>query len=307
VTHRRTVQPSLNLANAIDNKYAFTTGRREAMTFHSSYDDSTFESKLEYPDGNDPDQNAWLTITIRYSLNFVDGYNDKAGITIEKDDKYFALDFNKRDLFPILPWDPSSIMRFRNDFQRGENIWNYRFVLITPQDYGALDYQSFAGTGWIVRPNVLCLFRLTPDNSKPHLRVDVVRLDPAVDARGFRSDSTLLDNLDLYRPTFGHELGHALGLGHIKELLGDQQCIADAKRNIYPNRCYGETEAEKANIMGSGTAFTLLNAKPWLDRIASQTADANGLNTRWTATLDTKTPPRKIPLGVGLVGKPAMF
>jgi hypothetical protein len=42
------------------------------------------------------------------SLNFVDGYNDKAGIIIESDDdKYFALDSDKK-LFPILPWDPSS-------------------------------------------------------------------------------------------------------------------------------------------------------------------------------------------------------
>jgi len=42
------------------------------------------------------------------SLNFFDGYNDKAGIIIESDDgKYFALDSDKKS-FPILPWDPSS-------------------------------------------------------------------------------------------------------------------------------------------------------------------------------------------------------
>jgi hypothetical protein len=41
-------------------------------------------------------------------LNFVDGYNDKAGIIIESDDdKYFALDSDNK-LFPILPWDPNS-------------------------------------------------------------------------------------------------------------------------------------------------------------------------------------------------------
>jgi hypothetical protein len=42
------------------------------------------------------------------SFNFVDGYNDKAGIIIESDDdKYFALDSDNK-LFPILPWDPNS-------------------------------------------------------------------------------------------------------------------------------------------------------------------------------------------------------
>jgi hypothetical protein len=42
------------------------------------------------------------------SFNFVDGYNDEAGIIIESDDdKYFALDSDNK-LFPILPWDPNS-------------------------------------------------------------------------------------------------------------------------------------------------------------------------------------------------------
>ena len=131
------------------------------MQFHSSIESpADFDSKLEYPDGRDPSQNAWLTITIRYYLNFVDDYNEKAGITVEKDGKSFALDSDKRELFPILKWDATSTARFRNDFQRGEKIWNYRFVLIAPRDFSALDYESFSGPGWVVRPNVICLFRL---------------------------------------------------------------------------------------------------------------------------------------------------
>jgi len=278
------------------------------MQFHSSIESpAEFDSKLEYPDGRDPSQNAWLTITIRYYLNFVDDYNEKAGITVEKDGKSFAMDSDKRELFPILKWDATSTARFRNDFQRGENIWNYRFVLIAPRDFSALDYESFSGPGWVVRPNVICLFRVAPSLVKPHLRIDVVRLDPSINSKRFRSSETLYDNMDLYCPTLGHELGHALGMGHIKELLGDAVCIADAKKGIFPGRCYGETEVEKANIMGGGTQLLPLNAKPWLDRIASQTADTRGLNTRWTATLDTNTPPPRIPLGVALVGKPSQF
>jgi hypothetical protein len=254
----------------------------------------SFASSFEAPNGKDPNQNAWLTITIRYRLNFVDGYNDKAGLTVESDDgkKHFALDSDK-NMHPILPWDAGSKMRFSRDFPRGENIWNFRFVLITPPDYDELDYEKF---GLNIRPNVLCLFRLVPDNYKPHLPIDVVRLDPSVDGRNFRSNKNLYVDTDLYRPTLGHELGHALGLGHIKEMLGDARCIADAKRGVFPNRCYGETEVEKANIMGSGTAVTLLCAKPWLDRIAEHSLDSMGVqNTRWTATLDTARPPQRLP------------
>lgn len=173
------------------------------------YDDGWFQSKLEIPDGNDPNQNAWLTITLRYSLNFVDGYNEKAGVTVEKDGKHFALDFNK-NIFPIIPWDGLSRTKFTNVFPGGEKIWNYRFVLITPLDYSGLDYESSVGPGWLVRSNVVCLFRLVPDNAKPHRRIDVVRLDPSIPSKSFRSYRDLYDDGDLYDTTFGHELGHAL-------------------------------------------------------------------------------------------------
>jgi hypothetical protein len=154
-------------------------------------DDGQFQSNLDIPDGNNPDQNAWLTITVRYRLNFVDNYNDKAGVTVDdKDGKHFALDHDK-NIFPIRPWDGLSRMKFTNVFPGGEKIWNYRFVLITPLDYSGLDYESMVGPGWVVRPNVLCLFRLVPDNAKPHRRIDVVRLDPSIPSKSFRSNRDL--------------------------------------------------------------------------------------------------------------------
>ena len=132
-------------------------------------------------------------------------------------------------------------------------------ILQTPKlIHNGLDDKSMAGAGWVVRLNVLCKFRLQPDASQPHRRITVVRLAPGVGTKEFRSSSRLDDDLDIWTVTVGHELGHALGMGHIKELMNDSQCIADAQRGIDPDRCYGETEAEKANIMGGGNAFSPL-------------------------------------------------
>jgi hypothetical protein len=143
---------------------------------------------------------------------------------------------------------------------------------------------------------------LVPNDSRPHLRIDVARLDPSIDSNSFRSNKQLYDHMDLYCPTVGHELGHAIGLPHIKDLLGDPRCIADARNGIYPNRCYGETEAEKHNIMGGGTDMTLINAKPWVDRIEEHFPKSS-----WVATLDTTLPPRRLPIGAAIGGKPDRF
>lgn len=267
-------------------------------------DNGDFESRLELPKGNDPNQNAWLTITIRYYLNFVDGWNEKAGVTVERDEgKFVALDADKRP-FPIVPWDAMSKAKFAKVFQTGENIWNYRFVLITPQNYDGLDYES-SNLDWKVRPNVLCLFRLVPAvRAVPHLSIDVVRLEKQDDCQHFRSHETLYTHMDLYSPAFGHELGHAIGLEHIMVMKGDKQC----KANPNAHRCYGVTKAEQATWMGSGKDYITLFAKPWLDRVAIHTEDLKARpTTGWTATLDTNTPTRKIPMGVVLVGEPSRW
>jgi len=267
-------------------------------------DDASVMSEVALPDGRDPNQNAWLTLTIRYSLNFADSKNRVAGVIVQQGTKFLAKDSDNH-LHPIVDWDFNSQVRFQRAFQRGESIWNWQFVLITPQDYSAFDVTSMAGAGWVVRPNILCLFRLVSDASKAHRRITVVRLDPSItSAKTFRSNVTLYDHLDVWTPTLGHELGHALGMGHIKELLGDAQCIADAKRGVFPDRCYGETPVEKANIMGGGSAIYLNNAKPWLDRIVAHTGRPLA---QWKATGMMNTPPRKIPLGVSLVAQPGAF
>src|SRR5215467_4556035 len=141
-------------------------------------DDGFIMSEVALPDGRDPNQNAWLTLTIRYSLNFADSKNRVAGVVVQQGTKFLAKDSDNH-LHPIVDWDFNSQVRFQRAFQRGESIWNWQFVLITPQDYSAFDVTSMAGAGWVVRPNILCLFRLVSDASKAHRRITVVRLDPS--------------------------------------------------------------------------------------------------------------------------------
>lgn len=279
-----------------------------------------FTSLLEVPSGENPEQNAWLTLTLRYRLDFVDRASPH-GIVHHVKGKPHVADFDKW-LYPILDWDGPSTELFRRIFQRGESIWNFQFLLKTPKNYDGIDYSSFGGSGWTVRPNVLCLFRLEPAVVSPHLRLRVVRLDPlvhevtklwkpqekkAATPTLFRSHSGLYTSLDVYTPILGHELGHALGMSHIKNLAGDKPCLADEKKGKFPERCYGETQEERENIMGSGTRVYLLNAKPWQDRILKHTS-VHGYKPppqdAWAPTGVLKTPPRKVPMNVSVVGPP---
>jgi hypothetical protein len=306
--------------------------REKTMVTVTEIDDGHFMSTLEVPKGNDINQNAWLTLTINYQLTFADSRNRVAGVIFQQRGRWVAKDADTPPkFFPIVDWAPPPgskpnptaadlKAKFQNAFQRGERIWNWQFVLITPKRYDELDYESMSGAGWVVRPNVLCLFRLvpftasqarTPSNgsnrtaqARLHLPITVVRLAESQNSSQFRSNARVYDDGDVWSPTLGHELGHALGQGHIKEILGDGQCIADAARGVYPDRCYGETPAERANIMGAGTSIWLANAKPWLDRIAQHSTLPR---SDWQVTGVMDTPPRKIPLGVALVAKPSEF
>ena len=251
---------------------------------------NTFDSHLEIPTSGDPRHNAMLTITLRYKLDFADSRNMRPGL-VRLDG---IVKFRDSDGFahPILDWDIKSRTDFSNAFFRGERIWNLKYSLLTPSNYNGLDF-NHPDPGFVVRPNVWCLFHLEPSND-PHRTITVVRPDRDSDPVAFRANDMLLDDRAPWMPTLGHELGHALGMLHIKALLGDQECIKD--HNL--DRCYGETDVERANIMGSGTQLWLLNAAPWLDRIATHTQTQKG---SWTPVLDLKTSPKKITLAQSLL------
>jgi len=51
-----------------------------------------YDSILEKPKGNNPDQNAWLTLQLRVKLNFADSKNMVSGLTVVQGGKLFARD-----------------------------------------------------------------------------------------------------------------------------------------------------------------------------------------------------------------------
>ena len=240
------------------------------------------------------------------------GANGSDIIVKNKDGEYCARDLDDY-LFPILDWDLESITKFVKYFEMGQGIWNRRFLIIPPADFDTLDYTSPVFPGYVMRPNILCLFRMS--NNMPSRKsrdYNVVRINPAVfedpkyqvpnyctsktkPARwGFRSHERLLTDRDVFNENLGHELGHALNEYHILALKGDAQCKVD--QNL--QRCYGLTREELRNIMGVGKEITKINAGPWLEHL-QYIVGCDPIYSTLVLLTDPNVqplPPRKIPI-----------
>jgi hypothetical protein len=283
--------PGLNFYSKVkknDAKFSYGVSARECG------------SMLEVPDGRNPSQNAWLTVTINYTIDFIDRWNP-GGKAILKNNKAYVKDGDGNE-FALMDWDFQAQMTFNSKFRKGEAFWNYKFLLITPTDYDGLDFTSMAGKGCVCRPNVICLFRLTPGLSPTHLTIKALRpersfWDKFLD-RSYRSDQFTYKIEDVDTTTLWHELGHALDQPvHILGLQGDPKCMEDDHKN--DGRCY-----DSPNIMGHGSQLDPINARVWSELIGYHTDTPK---ERWKVTQSVNTPPRTIPLGVAEVAVPDRF
>lgn len=287
-----------------------------------------YDSLLEVPSGKDLKQNAWLTIQLNVRLKFIDGRNP-GGNTTKVDGKWYAKDWDGY-LYPLIDWGDFYRKKFLDKFQsHAEKVWNWQFLLVTPRDYDGLDIDR---GDTIIRPNVLCLFRLNLVESGANHTIEVANPDfnttevknidatkpvkrlKKWDAGTFRSDSTYYDDSDLMRPymydkkeniwhdTIGHEIGHAIGQSHIMGLKGDASCENGAP-TVGEDRCYGSGEDAK-NIMGRGDRIWLENAVSWLNRVALHTSTTKG---KWSASGVMTTPPRLMPKKAIKPGVPLLF
>ncbi len=271
----------------------YSLSKKQGARFYDSIGADEFESKLEMPSGKDPSQNAWLTITIHYTLNFADSKNIVPGLTVMQDGRWVARPSNPNaKAVPIKDWDVESRANFARRFPKGEEFWNYKFLLITPKDFDAFDYQTFSGAGWICRPNVICLLRLKSGGTPNHLPLNIVRTGDEF----FRSDKNTYADTDVGNKTLWHELGHALDQLHIRALVNvDQKCLVD----INHDDCYKDPPGITPNIQGQGTGLLPQNAKAWHELIARHTETPQ---TKWQVSMAANTPPRKMPLGFDVRG-----
>jgi hypothetical protein len=265
-----------------------------------------------------PTQNHSLKIFLRVYLKQVNNQTT-------------ALDSKKRS-FPIKNWTPDQWLNFTAQFERQSYLWNNRFWLIPPKYFSLMD-TKFGGR--TMRSNIQCrlITEVTNSPGNAHRTIDVVNLD--VDAiksqrninpgsGTFKSNAHHIDSLDI-KPrdityeddqgvehtiknhyTIAHELGHAIGLGHIGVLKSRPQCIfaislkkhgiknvsSHLSRGANAEVCYGEHDSLglAENIMGLGTKFEEMNAKPWIERVAMHT---NTIANDWKVSLSL-APPKSV-------------
>lgn len=268
---------------------------------------SSYVSRLEIPSGKDPRQNAWLTITLDYSLNFVDRNNPAKHSNGEpiilgnRTEGYFMAVDSDKNRFRAMDWDSYSKQIFHEKFKKSESFWNHKFLLETPADYAGLDFKG--SDGCMYRPNILCLFRLREHKGlASHKRINVVRADVTqIDFRSnkaedtkidFRSDVNVYNHTDVDNSVVWHELGNALSQLHIQNLaktpIGQTLCVKDVNNKA----CYiTPPEYGPANVMGTGSALHPVNAKPWLEQIECNTGIPS---SKWIARMSTNIPPRVI-------------
>ncbi|MCH2201847.1 MAG: hypothetical protein MK102_07745 [Fuerstiella sp.] len=195
-------------------------------------------------------------------------------------------------VFRINQWGSSAFQHFRTRFKREvEQAWNKRIFILFPdqtnrnQALNPTDYRSLQNLSLIGRkpPFLRCRLRidLVPHTTRHHALMHVLNVASGqscqfqafVGRRAGGVDEGFLTNQCSAR-TLAHETGHLLGLDHVN--ADDPRC----RNNRHASICYGETERERRDVMGTGTVVHGGHARRWLEAIRQHTRHQPG----WQAT-----------------------
>ncbi len=214
----------------------------EAFAFSMSYDE--FDANLAMPGGDDPSENATLTLTVNYSLNFA---------------------------FPQ-SWTKSDQDQLHRLIRSCENLWNEKFVIITPQSFSAFDFTTRSGPGWICRPNVKCVLRLQQRGTPDHLPFRVFKAGDFPEGSAVKPEAA--------GNTFFHELEETLSAAGVDASLG-------SRKYLVLNNAANFGSIEQRVLLPS-------DAVVWKEVLARMTATAS---SDWQISMPATIAPRKMPVG----------